>query len=458
MAGARDSDRIERGRQQQDHVAVVLFTRDLRVHDHPALVAACASADTVVPLFVVDPAIADIPVASANRWAFLCESLADLRASLIRRGADLYVRRGDAVDETMRIMERTGASTLLVTEDASSIARARQQRLERACRRQRHRFELFPGVTVVPPGEMTPEGKDHYAVFTPYWRRWREVPRRRTLPAPGLVCGPRGLAAGRLPGASALRTRPLSPQRPRGGESAGRALVARFLRRDLAQYARADHDMAPDRGSRLSPYLHFGCVSPLELAGRADGSEAFVRQLCWRDFHHQVLAAFPALSTRDYRRRDRHWRDDRRAFDAWRTGRTGVPIVDAGMRQLLAEGFMHNRARMLTAFFLVKELDIDWRWGAHHFRDWLVDADVANNSGNWQWVAGTGNDTRPNRRYNLIRQARRHDPDGTYVRRYVRELAAVEGGAVHEPWCLPRASRARLEYPDPLGGVPGGRR
>jgi len=125
------------------------------------------------------------------------------------------------------------------------------------------------------------------------------------------------------------------------------------------------------------------------------------------------------------------------------------------MRQLLAEGFMHNRARMLTASFLVKELGIDWRLGARHFLSWLVDADVANNSGNWQWIAGTGNDTRPNRRFNLIRQARRHDPDGAYVRRYVPELADVAGGAVHEPWRLPTAKRAGLGYPAPIGGVPG---
>ncbi len=434
---------------------MVLFTRDLRVRDHPALSAACTSARTVVPLFVVDPSITDLPAASANRLTFLIESLADLRTSLRRRGADLYVRCGDVPTEAMKVVAQTGASALLASEDVSRIARGRQQRLERACRVQRCRLELFPGMTVVAPGEVVPSGRDHYAVFTPYWNRWREGPRRTAAPAPRRIYGPRGLAAGRIPATSALASRPLSPHRPRGGESVGRVLAATFLRGLLAEYADAHDDMAGDRTSRLSAYLHFGCISPLELARRADGHEPFVRQLCWRDFHSQVLAAFPSLPTRDYRPRGRRWRRDGAALDAWREGRTGVPIVDAGMRQLLAEGFMHNRARMLTASFLVKELGIDWRLGARHFLDWLVDADVANNSGNWQWIAGTGNDTRPNRRFNLTRQARRHDPDGTYVRRYVPELADVVGAAVHEPWRLPAGTRARLGYPEPIGGVPG---
>ncbi len=434
---------------------VVLFTRDLRVHDHPALSAACTSARTVVPLFVVDPSITDLPTASVNRLSFLFESLTDLRASLIRRGADLYVRRGDVVSEAMKVVAQTGATALLASGDVSRIARGRQQRLERASRLQRCRFELFPGVTVVPPGEVVPAGKDHYAIFTPYWNGWREAPRRVPVPAPRLIHGPLGLAAGRIPSTSALASRPLSANRPRGGESVGRARAATFVRRILAEYAGGHDDMAGDRTSRLSAHLHFGCISPLELAQRAADHEPFVRQLCWRDFHVQVLAAFPSLPTRDYRTRGRRWRRDGAAFDAWREGRTGLPIVDAGMRQMLAEGFMHNRARMLTASFLVKELGIDWRLGARHFLSWLVDADVANNSGNWQWIAGTGNDTRPNRRFNLIRQARRHDPDGAYVRRYVPELADVAGGAVHEPWRLPRASRAGLGYPAPIGGVPG---
>ena len=302
---------------------------------------------------------------------------------------------------------------------------------------------------------MVPAGKDHYAVFTPFWNRWREAPRRALAPVPRRIAVPRGLSAGRIPPVTALASGSLSPGRPRGGESVGRARVAAFVRRDLAEYGGAHDDLAADRTSRLSAYLHFGCVSPLELLQRAAEHEPFVRQLCWREFHTQVLAAFPALPMCDYRVRGGRWRRDDAALEAWRVGRTGVPIVDAAMRQLLAEGFIHNRARMLAASYLVKELGIDWRLGARHFLDWLVDADVANNSGNWQWIAGTGNDTRPNRRFNLVRQARRHDPDGAYVRRYVPELGEVAGPAVHEPWRLPAAVRAGLGYPEPTGPATG---
>ena len=445
-----------RTRTWRDGTVVVLFNRDLRVHDHPALAAACASAGTVVPLFVLDPALASLDTMSAARLSFLHESLADLRASLIRRGADLYVRHGDPVDEAMKVMAQTGAGALFASEDVSRLARRRQHRLDASCRRARRRFELFPGATVVPPWQLVPAARDHYAVFTPYWRRWRAAPWRAEVAAPRQLRGPRALGAGRLPGTS--WPGPGSGRHLAGGESAGRAAMARWLRRGLAGYPDAHDDLASDRTSRLSAHLHFGCVSPLELARRAGPHEEFVRRLCWRDFHHQVLAAFPALGSRDYRPRGRRWRRDPAALGAWREGRTGVPVVDAGMRQLLAEGFMHNRARMLTASFLVKELGVDWRLGARHFLQWLVDADVANNSGNWQWIAGTGNDPRPNRRFNVIRQARRHDPDGDYVRRYVPELAGVAGGAVHEPWRLPAARRAGLAYPDPIGPAPGGGR
>jgi deoxyribodipyrimidine photo-lyase len=211
--------------------------------------------------------------------------------------------------------------------------------------------------------------------------------------------------------------------------------------------------LAANRTSGLSPYLHFGCFSPAELAHLvglgADGGP-FLRQLCWRDFHHQVVAAFPELPRRDYRDRNRQWRDDPAGLEAWRDGLTGIPIVDAGMRQLRSDGWMHNRARLIAASFLTRDLGIYWRSGAEHFMDWLVDADVADNYGNWQWVAGTGNDTRPNRRFNVLRQARRYDPQGAYVRRYVPELSEIAGPAVHEPWRLGRTALAALGYPPPI--------
>jgi len=237
-----------------------------------------------------------------------------------------------------------------------------------------------------------------------------------------------------------------------GGESAGRERADRWLRRFLAGYADGHDDLAGDRTSRLSPYLRFGCVSPLELACRAESGEDFVRQLCWRDFHHQVTYAFPRINRENYRHTERRWRHDRDALRAWCHGMTGLPIVDAGMRQLLAEGWMHNRARLIVAAYLVKRLGLDWRDGARHFFAHLLDGDVANNSGNWQWVAGTGNDTRPARGFNPLRQARRYDPAGDYVRRYVPELAGVPGAKIHEPWRLPSLPPG---YPPRLDGTDG---
>ena len=167
-----------------------------------------------------------------------------------------------------------------------------------------------------------------------------------------------------------------------------------------------------------------------------------------------MLAAFPGLARDDYRKRGKRWREDEGAADAWREGRTGMPIVDAGMRQLSREGFMHNRARMIVASYLTKTLRLDWRIGAAHFETLLADADLANNSGNWQWVAGTGNDTRPNRVLNPLRQAHRFDPEGEYVRRHLPELREVEGRAVHEPWKLDSEQRERLDYPEPIVELP----
>ena len=213
---------------------------------------------------------------------------------------------------------------------------------------------------------------------------------------------------------------------PEGGESAGRRRLDAWLDDGLARYVELADDLAADATSRLSPYLHFGCVSAGEVVARAlerEGAEPFVRQLCWRDFNHQLLAARPELARDDLRPRSAAWRDDDEGFEAWREGRTGYPLVDAGMRQLMAEGFMHNRARLVAGSFLTKHLGIDWRRGAEHFFEQLVDGDVANNTANWQWVAGTGTDTRPNRRLSPSRQAERFDPDGAYVRRYLPDSA-----------------------------------
>jgi deoxyribodipyrimidine photo-lyase len=304
-------------------------------------------------------------------------------------------------------------------------------------------------VTIVPPGDLLPAGGDHFRVFTPYWRRWRAAPLRAVQRAPRNLALPPRLRHGRLPQPGALIKGKLSSDLPAGGEEAGRARLAKWIRSGLERYGDHHDDLAADATSRLSPYLRFGCVSPREVLERVQGRPGagpFVRQLCWRDFYQQVTAANPELPRVDYRGNGRQWADDDEALQAWKDGRTGYPLVDAGMRQLRREGWMHNRARLVTGSFLTKDLGIDWRAGAVHFWDWLVDGEIANNAGNWQWVAGTGNDTRPNRVLNPTRQAMRFDPAGDYVRRYVEELAGIDGSAVHEPWKL----GGDFGYPAPI--------
>ncbi|MFY1697171.1 cryptochrome/photolyase family protein [Solwaraspora sp. WMMA2101] len=432
--------------------AVVLFTRDLRVHDHPALATACATAERVVPLFVLDPRLAG---RSPNRDRFLHQSLADLRTILRGRGGDLVLRHGDPVAETIRLARDVAADGVAVSADVSHYARQRQRRLRDECERHRIAYRDFPGLTVVDPAALTPTGGDHYKVFTPYFRAWSAADWRSACAAPDRVPTPEGLTVGRLPalpaGESPQPGTGGSPQVAVGGETVGRRRLRDWLG-NLDQYGDRHDDLPGDATSRLSPYLRFGCLSPLEVATAAgDRDGPFVRQLCWRDFHYQVAYAFPDLATTAYRRGAKEeWRYDAAALDAWQTGHTGLPIVDAGMRQLRAEGWMHNRARLITAAYLTKELGLDWRAGRAWFDRWLLDGDLPNNSGNWQWVAGTGNDTRPNRRFNPLRQAHRFDPAGDYVRRWVPELADVTGAAVHEPWRLPLAVRAGLDYPPPL--------
>jgi deoxyribodipyrimidine photo-lyase len=402
--------------------ALVLFNRDLRVHDHPALTAASRTAERVVPLFVLDDALLDSEFAAPNRLAFLLASLADLDRSLKDRGAALIVRRGDVVQETAAVAHETGAQAVHTSADVSAYARAREQRLER----EAFELQVHPGVTMVPPGDLRPAEGDHFRVFTPYWRRWREQPLRPVHGAPRRLTLPAGISHGTLPPLQELTRAATSPDLPAGGEAAARRRLGTWTRTGLEHYGERHDDLAGDGTSRLSPYLRFGCLSPRELlervAGRP-GAEPFVRQLCWRDFHQQVTAANRDMPRADYRPARRRWRTDEDALVAWKEGRTGYPIVDAGMRQLMREGWMHNRARLITASFLTRDLGIDWRAGARHFWDLLVDGEIANNAGNWQWVAGTGNDTRPNRVLNPMRQARRFDPDGEYVRRYVPELA-----------------------------------
>jgi deoxyribodipyrimidine photo-lyase len=435
-------------------VGIVVFTRDLRVHDNPTLWRAVHEHEVVLPVFCLDQAILRSGFNSPNRAAFLADCLADLDAGLRIRGARLVVRRGRMATEIGALARSLDAAAVHIAGDVSGYSARRRSELQAAldCNLVVHQDALF----AVPPGRIVPtSGGDHMQVFAAYYRRWSSERRRDLLPAPRAIHMP-PVAGGRLPARREICAGPITASLPVGGERSARLELRRWLRRDASRYLESHDDLAGDRTSRLSPYLHFGCLSPVDLASRADAPEPFLRQVAWRDFHAQVLAARPSSTSADYRPRGDRWRHAPGEFEAWRRGRTGLPVVDAGMRQLAAEGWMHNRARLIVAHFLTKTLYLDWRLGARHFAELLVDADVANNTMNWQWVAGTGTDSRFNRTYNITAQALRHDPTGDYVRRFVPELRWIEGPAVHQPWALPVDRRATLDYPEPIVGVAAG--
>ena len=427
---------------------LVLFTRDLRVHDHPALWEACGVASEVVPLFVVDPALMG---RSPNRARFITECLAELDRALVLRGGRLFVREGDVAARAVETAVEAGCREIFVTSDAGGTAARRVERLSALAAARGVRLRTFPGHAVVEPGAVAPHGARAYRVFTPYLHAWCAATRRSPVGTPRAIRVPPDLSAGRLP--SPGRSRPTALELPPGGEAAGRKRMQRFLSRGAGAYGEGRNDLAGDRTSRLSPYLRFGCISAAELAAKASeipGAEEFVRQLAWRDFFHQLMAEHPSMSRRDLRETTHEPAFLNEAVTAaWIAGRTGLPLVDAGMRQLAQEGWMHNRARLVTASFLTRRAGVPWQVGAAHFSHHLVDGDPANNAGNWQWVAGTGVSGRRNRPLNPARQAERFDRDGAFVRRYVPELAGVEGRAVLAPWRHPELRRA-TGYPAPI--------
>ncbi len=428
-------------------VAIVLFTADLRVHDNPTLVAAAEAARRVLPLFVVDDRALRAH-GSANRAHLLVDALIDLRGQLRDRGADLVVRRGDTVEEVARLATLSGATRLFTSPDVSAFARRRLERL----RSIEARLVEGADSSIVAAGEVRPSGGDHYRVFSAYQRRWDPHPRRHVVPAPRFLHPVDGVRAGDLPRPESLVAGAPGPDLERGGEHAARRRMRTWL--DRAHEPDDREDLGLDATTRLSSALHLGTLSATELASHLDETRAehahVLRQLCWRDFNRQLLAANPSMTHQELRPGDWRWIDDPESFDAWRDGRTGYPVVDAAMRRLLRDGWMHNRARMVVASFLTKHLGIDWRLGARHFMQHLVDGDVANNHAGWQWAAGTGTDSRPRRMFNPVTQSRRHDPQARMIRREIAELSHAHDVDLHEPWTAGIQRLHELGYPPPI--------
>jgi deoxyribodipyrimidine photo-lyase len=437
---------------------LVLFTRDLRLVDHPALDEACRRSDDVVPLFVLDPRLVET---SRNRARLLLEGLHDLDRRLRRRGGRLIVRHGVPAAVAFEVAREAACDAIAFTSDVTETSLRRERTLLATARSAGIEVRRFPGNSVVEPGAIAPAGRSAYRVFTPYHRAWLEAPKRAVLPEPRRIVVPESVDSDPIPEPASIPAD--ASDLPPGGETSGRRQLVAFLRSDLEHYGDDRNDLAGDRTSRLSPYLRFGFVSANELTHRAadrPGGAPFVRQVAWRDFFRQLLAADPSLTTKDLKPGapvEVPLLDLDDAVDRWRDGQTGLPLVDAGMRQLRREGWIHNRARLVVASFLTRRLGIAWQEGASHFMRFLVDGDPANNAGGWQWVAGTGTDTRPARAFNPVRQAQRFDPNGDYIRRYVPELREIDAPAIFAPWKQERLLDL-TGYPEPLVAVPADER
>ncbi|HST55982.1 MAG TPA: deoxyribodipyrimidine photo-lyase [Solirubrobacteraceae bacterium] len=445
--------------------ALVWFRRDLRVRDHPALRAALERHEQVVPVFCLDDRLLKGRHRSGSRTQFLLECLQDLDGALAERGGRLVVRHGKPERELAELAREVGAQELHHTYDVSPYARARGKLVQAAMEQAGVSIQAHPGLTVADDVRPIRTGTNSpYSVFTPFYRAWLQQPRRHVLQAPYEVQLPAHVTRGKLPSLDALGLSQETDAPAPGGETEAQLCLERFLHGPIHEYG-SGHDALSEPGtSRLSPYLRFGCVSPRALEARLPvdaGPTAFRRQLCWRDFYQYVLYHHPSNAHEEFQERYRgtlRWNDDEQAFTAWTQGRTGFPLVDAGMRQLLREGWMHNRARLVVGSFLTKDLGIDWRRGEAWFMRMLIDGDEASNNGNWQWIASVGTDPQPvfRRIYNPALHMQRFDPAGRYVREYVPELREVPLEYLGEPWKMPAQLQQDAgcvigrDYPEPI--------
>jgi deoxyribodipyrimidine photo-lyase len=441
--------------------AIVWFRQDLRLADNPALARALARCERIVPVYIHAPEESE-PWApgAASRW-WLHHALATLDGSLRALGSRLLLRRGPSLEALVRLANEAGASRVFWNRLYEPAHRARDRRVEARLRAAGVRVESTNASLLFEPDSLLKDDGSPYQVFTPFWRAclrrgWPTDP----IPAPqALPPVPPALSYLELEELALLPKIPWdgglrATWHP--GEESAQAQLETFLDSTLPRYAETRDRVDLAGTSRFSPHLHFGEFSPRQIAAaveqrlavdRSQGlrtqAESFLRQLAWREFAYHLLVHYPHTPQEPLDRRFAHFAWAERyqdALAAWRHGRTGVPMVDAGMRQLWTTGWMHNRARMIVASYLTKNLLVPWQEGARWFWDTLVDADLANNTLGWQWSAGCGADAVPYFRiFNPVLQGRKFDPCGAYLRRYLPELAGLPNEHLHAPWAAPPA-------------------
>ncbi len=449
--------------------AIWWIRRDLRLRDNQALCAAADHAAQVVPLFILDPQLLASPYAGPKRVSFLFNGLLELDRQLRRRGSRLIVRSGTPEHELSAVRRETGADAIFAEEDFSPYARRRDITVA-----TRLPLTVLPGLVVHPPGLIRKKDGDPYTVFTPFSKTWKALPlpqEKDLLPALEQIDVPADLKSLPIPQVESTGFSQIFP----AGEIEARRRLAQFVTGANAPvYGYAQNRNLPGAHgtSQLSPYLRFGMVSARETAVSAllairdapsgearDSADVWLNELIWREFYVNILYHFPHVRGANFNPKydSIQWMNDSEQLHAWQEGSTGYPLVDAAMRQLVQSGWMHNRTRMISASFLIKDLLIDWRLGERWFMRHLIDGDPAANNGGWQWTAGTGTDAAPYFRiFNPITQSKKFDPQGRYIRRWLPELGGVPDEHIHEPWLMSHEDQVRCgciigrDYPAPI--------
>lgn len=446
---------------------ILWFRRDLRLSDNMAIQEALVSNAPLIPLFIFDDAILRSERVGAPRVKFMLEALQSLDQSLRKLESRLIIRHGKPLDMLNTIVEETQAQAVYYNEDYTPFARQRDQEVQAGLN---IKTIACQDMLLQAPGRVLKADGEPYVVFTPFKNQWLQEPvyyePHRALAKNDFWQGE--LASAEMPSLLDLGYAESIDVLPASEDEAQRRLNI-FVNNNLATYAQTRNYLTPDVFSAeqgtsiLSPYLRFGLISVRQLYHTAqtqlgstqtketrESIETWVSELAWRDFYQHILWYFPRVEKHNFRKvyDAMQWRNNPTEFEQWQKGQTGYPIVDAAMRQLQAQGWMPNRARMIVASFLTKHLLIDWRWGELHFMQWLIDGDLAANNGGWQWSAGTGTDAQPYFRiFNPMSQSEKFDPTGDYIRAWIPELVAVESSQIHTPWIL---ENPPSDYPPPL--------
>ena len=429
-------------------LAIHWFRRDLRISDNTALHHAAKAAESVLPAYILSGWKEEHPWTGPKRQAFLCGSLTALAGNLGTIGGRLVIRCGAADEELEKLVKESGADAIFYNRDPDPFGRAMEAKVEAMARKRGVHCEGFHDVTLHSPAEVLTRDGGPYRVFTPYSRSWFSLEKPAPLPKPRDLASPKGVRSLGLPDNSHWRLPEPEADLLESGE---RAALERLKKAasGIIQHYKLKRDIPGEAGtSRLSQDLRFGLLSPRTVYVKAakaqaesrsasvrEGIDTFIKELAWREFYMAILWHFPNVLEEEFNPewRGLWWAEPDERFEAWKEGRTGFPLVDAGMRELLATGHMHNRLRMITAMFLTKDLHIDWRLGEQFFLRHLVDGEIASNNGGWQWSAGTGADAAPYFRIqNPWSQAKRYDPDGAYTKKWVPELKDVPAEKLSE--------------------------